>query len=528
MNARLFTRSLLAVLLAVLPVCIACQNQTTGDGPAAGPGPAAENQPGARDAAGSVDDGARWTVIYVGGQKAGYQQTTIHPFEEHGRKLVEVSRIEQLSFERAAETTSVSNIVRSVETPQGALVRFENQARTSDTPVVVSGRVDAAKGELAYEVQAAGSKQGTMPWDASWGGPLAPERSLLARPMQPGERRELKTLVVLSSPIPADVTLSARDFEQTELLDEPRRLLRIEMTTRLGGQAISAVNWADESGEVLKSQTDLAPGISMVSYLTTREHALEQGPGAKFDLFQAAAVKVDRRLKDPHGTRRIVYKARLSQANPKDVFPTTSSQAVKPLDEHTAEITVVALRPGGEPATRVDARPSDDDLSPSSLIQSDDPAVVAMAEAVAPGEQDPWKLAVALERRVRDAMQKETNFSVAMATAAEVARTLRGDCTEHAMLLAALCRARKIPARVAIGLVYVPLDARDVGFLYHMWTEVWIDGRWIPIDATLGRGGIGAAHLTLVESNLKDEGIEAFLPVLQVIGQLDLEIVEAE
>jgi hypothetical protein len=61
-----------------------------------------------------------------------------------------------------------------------------------------------------------------------------------------------------------------------------------------------------------------------------------------------------------------------------------------------------------------------------------------------------------------------------------------------------------------------------------MWTKVSINGQWISIDATLGQGGIGAAHLTLVETNFKDAGIDAFLPVLNVIGKLELEIVEVE
>ena len=91
------------------------------------------------------------------------------------------------------------------------------------------------------------------------------------------------------------------------------------------------------------------------------------------------------------------------------------------------------------------------------------------------------------------------NFSQAFATAAEVARSLEGDCTEHAVLLAALCRARKIPARVAFGLVYYPPQK---GFAYHMWNEVWIADRWVPLDATLGLGGIGADHIKLGDSNL--------------------------
>jgi transglutaminase/protease-like cytokinesis protein 3 len=113
-----------------------------------------------------------------------------------------------------------------------------------------------------------------------------------------------------------------------------------------------------------------------------------------------------------------------------------------------------------------------------------------------------------------------------MATAAEVARSLEGDCTEHAMLLAALCRARQIPARVAIGLVYYPSAG---GFAYHMWTEVWIKDRWIPLDATLGLGGIGGAHLKFAHSSMQGTGAYAdLLPVVQALRRLNLEIVSSE
>jgi hypothetical protein len=62
-----------------------------------------------------------------------------------------------------------------------------------------------------------------------------------------------------------------------------------------------------------------------------------------------------------------------------------------------------------------------------------------------------------------------------------------------------------------------------------MWTEVWIEDRWVPLDGTLGRGGIGAGHLTLAHSNLKGAGpYAAFLPVFRVLGQLELEILEQE
>jgi hypothetical protein len=118
------------------------------------------------------------------------------------------------------------------------------------------------------------------------------------------------------------------------------------------------------------------------------------------------------------------------------------------------------------------------------------------------------------------------NFTQAFATAAEVAQSKEGDCTEHAVLLAALARARDIPARGAMGLVYYPSGS---GFAYHMWTEVWINDRWIPLDATLGRGGIGAAHFKLADSNLAGaSAYSAMLPVIRVFGRLELEVVAAE
>ena len=92
----------------------------------------------------------------------------------------------------------------------------------------------------------------------------------------------------------------------------------------------------------------------------------------------------------------------------------------------------------------------------------------------------PWQMAVKFEQFVHNYINRK-DFSQAFASAVEVADTREGDCTEHAVLLAALCRARGIPARTAIGLVYVP---HDQGFGYHMWTEVYINNSPLPSGAT--------------------------------------------
>ena len=84
----------------------------------------------------------------------------------------------------------------------------------------------------------------------------------------------------------------------------------------------------------------------------------------------------------------------------------------------------------------------------------------------------------------------------------------------------------ELPARVAIGLVYVESMR---GFGYHMWTETYVDGHWAALDATLAGGGIGPAHLKLAHSNLQGgSAFSCFLPVANVLGRLEIEVIEIE
>ncbi|MFO1239019.1 MAG: transglutaminase-like domain-containing protein [Sphingomonadaceae bacterium] len=89
----------------------------------------------------------------------------------------------------------------------------------------------------------------------------------------------------------------------------------------------------------------------------------------------------------------------------------------------------------------------------------------------------------------------------------------KGDCTEDAVLLAALARAAGIPARVASGLVYDRErfhGARDA-FLPHSWTLAWIDGRWRSFDISIGT--FDATHIAL---SLGDGEPEAILSGWQI------------
>lgn len=67
--------------------------------------------------------------------------------------------------------------------------------------------------------------------------------------------------------------------------------------------------------------------------------------------------------------------------------------------------------------------------------------------------------------------------------AARVAETGEGDCTEHAVLLAALARHSGYPAQVTLGVVLI--ENKTEVFAYgHAWTEIFEDGVWQVADAT--------------------------------------------
>jgi len=391
------------------------------------------------------------------------------------------------------------------------------------TPVVTCGRVQGD--ELLIRVDRAGeSKTSSLKWSKEYGGFHAPDQSLADKPMQPGETRTLKALYPLLNQV-ATFRCDAKGYETVQLLTGSHELLRIERAVTvdagvLGKQTLRETLWTDRTGEILKR---FESTMNVTIYAATKEVALDQTDLASLDVGWNLTVKVGRPLGRPHEAQRLRYRVRLKEDDPAAMFVSGPYQQLKSIDAHTAEITVYGRRPG-MPLPKADPSkdlPTEADRQANSMIQSDDPVIVAMAKGAAPDETDAEKVAVALEKHVHNAIS-QVDYSQAFASAVEVAKTRRGDCTEHAVLLAALCRARGIPARVALGLVYVE-GAQAFG--YHAWTEAYVDGRWLGLDATRPHGGTSAAYLEVSHSSL--EGASAYaslLPIVQLAGRLEIEI----
>ncbi len=148
------------------------------------------------------------------------------------------------------------------------------------------------------------------------------------------------------------------------------------------------------------------------------------------------------------------------------------------------------------------------DSEPSPFIESRAPEIVEQARAIVAGETDPRRKARLLVDWTRAHLTQEP--SVTLPSARAVLARKRGDCNEHAVLLAALARAAGIPARVVAGVVYA-----DDGFYYHAWNELWL-GRWISADAIFGQMPTDATHVKFLEG-----GPERHVELAEVVGQLE-------
>ncbi len=463
-----------------------------------------------------------WDAVYMGEAKVGSIRTVFERITLDGQPMVRASSWQELEILRFGQAAKMKMHVEAIETPQGAVKSFKTETLAGPTPILVEG--SCQDGKLALVTHSQGKQvTNTVDWKESNGGFFAVEHSLSRQPMQPGEHRRLTMLMPgLTGIQVVTAAMHAGGQEPVHLLDRTESLLRINQKIDLSGIVIEAVCWVNAQGDILKTSI---PALNQTTIRTTQQLAQKSGTAGEFDLGWDTIVKVTPPLPHPHQLTRAVYEVSLPEKNPAQVFASGPSQIVQPQGAHAARITVLAVRPDDPLGAGNASPPGASDLESNSLIQADDPRIVELATQVAGPESTAWKKAVVLEKWVDQSIRAK-NFGQGFATAADVARSLEGDCTEHAVLLAALCRAQGIPARVVVGLVY---SSSDQGFAFHMWNEAWVHDRWIGLDATLGQAGIGAAHIKLAHSNLSRESAEtAVLSVVQVINQLKIKVLEFE
>ena len=465
-----------------------------------------------------------WDAVYLGGRhKVGHVHTFVEPLKDQGRDLLRVRVDMVLTFKRLNDEITMELRYGTIETPQGSVLRLDTRTLASTQEIRAHG--DVVNDEMTLILEGSGQTQrATIPWGPDVRGPYAVEQSLSRDPMKVGDiALPLKMFIPDLNKI-CDVALTAKSLEEITLGGgEQRALLRVEQKTTLDGKPrpeMDVTSWVDSGGQVIKSVSEMMERTRH-PYRTTKEAAQTPGKG-KLDQILTSIIKVTHKITTPEARRNITYRVTLKDDDLAQLIPADRRQTLRTgADRSTATLLVKTAGPtdGTAGPEQVDS----EFLRPNTFVTSEDPKVVELAAKATAGVTDPWQRVLKIEKWVAQNL-KEKNFSTGFAPASEVARNLTGDCTEHGLLTAAMCRAVGIPARVVVGLVYATnLD----GFGYHLWNEVYIHGRWVAVDSSFDQSSVDAVHIKLTDTSLVGVSpYEAFMPLVRVVTRMSLEPLE--
>lgn len=474
-----------------------------------------------------AEEETEYMAVLMEGKKVGY---AIHKRVEEAGKVTTTDEA-SITVTRLGFPITIKMTETSVETTQGRPLRFQTVQDLGAMMMKVAGTV-AEDGTVSVVTASMGvEEKSTMPWPR--GAVMA--EGLRLRTLEEGLEAGTEYTVSVFSPgimqaVDAKVTIGPE--KQVDLLG--RKLKLTEMVTVMslpGAGRVRTTSYVDDELRQLKSSVPLA-GMQVEMIACPKEIAL--GDNEVLDLIDRMFVKSPEPIRNVSDVASMRYA--LDAIEGADfVIPDTDNQKARRLP--TGKIILVvepAEAEGGvfpydgdDPALR-------EATEPTRFLQSDRPEIVKLARKAVGDAKNAAEAARRIESFVARYIDN-VSLSIGYASAAEVLETREGDCTEFAVLTAALCRAVGIPAQVAVGIAYVDDFSGMQGFGGHAWTHAYVGGdtqgevgKWIGLDAAFkssGRGGFDPGHITLATGTGEPGD---FFNIAGALGQFTIEKIEVE
>lgn len=458
-----------------------------------------------------------WYRVEIQGAPAGWMMTREGRRGEH---LVTESRT-HLEFTRSTAVVAVDMESRFVESRDGRPIEAWSRKVLGSQPLVTSYAFQPDAVVVVTEHRGESRRQEVAWPEGDWFTPAALERYLEERMEEGAEDLLVRAIDPLLGvePVATRWTLEARG----EVVETGQGKIATNRWRQVPDYAPQIVTTAfvDAEGRLIKSVTPLM-GLEMTTVLASREEAMGTESAAP-ELLVRSFVET-KKIERPRRVRRAVYEIVIDGDSPPEL-PEIGAQHVEVKDGRI----LLTVEVGSSPKLR-DVDP-EAYLAASTYISHDDPNVRRLLSQALAKESDAASLSERAEtlRAFVNRYLVEKDLNTLLATAAEVAETRSGDCTEHAVLLTALLRAAGIPARVVTGLVYAERFAgASQIFGYHMWSQALIDGRWIDLDATLDGSRFDATHIAFATSALDDErtATRDIARIGAIMGHLKIKVLE--
>jgi len=466
-----------------------------------------------------------WFVMKFDGKPVGFERVKSHVLP--GTNPPQFSRVRRtrLKLQRLGQDLTVEATLITRESLTGHLLEFSLQRTDgSGTRIERSGRflpeergyqvTDRANASVrTFDLQTDGVVQ--SPIVSTWLPSLVTE----------GVKRVTRPVLFPESMAIADVTAETR--RNRRIHDDQRR--SIEVTPIHFYPQLDPLKstqfFVDTSGAVVRQEKRVLGGLLSME-LTTADQALAAISGQPLDLDVRSLIPIDRLLSTGAERQQLVIDLTVKSGFLNDI-PEAAFQKVSRIDASTLRVTLTTPELPPVRANTSFRQAKQQAIPPTRWMQLEDPILQRMAATGSGGKTSDGEVCQQLERFVQSKI-RHSAFSINLQSAADVARTLRGDCTEHAVLLAALMRVNGIPSRVVGGLVHTN---RQYGFMGHVWVEALVEGQWVPFDSATSAHSHGTTHLKLTHSNLNDEttgAISLFLPVLDLAGRAAIKVVSQQ
>ncbi|MFG0258900.1 MAG: transglutaminase family protein [Phycisphaerales bacterium JB041] len=466
----------------------------------------------------------RWYEIWMGGGRAGWSHESVTSDEE----TITTTTVMQMKIGRADEAVEIRMRSEFVETLAGEPVEVRTEQRLGPTPLRATYRF-GEDGVTVVQDRDGKEQETRIPSpEGEWLPPAAAGRYVAQRLASGAKEITVRTVDPSNGLAASTITRSGIAPGETEVAGERTECLVATTRTVVGATPMSGREWFLRDGTVLRTEMAIG-GLTMVSVASSRELALESFEPP--ELMVSTFVRPDRPIETPRTTDVAVFRLRVSEGELPEL-PESGFQRVEVLEDGSARVRVDSRATTSTGVLGDDARGVF--LASTTYADTGDEMIRTLSDRALDGAGDaPGERAEALRRFVYTHIGRK-DLGTAFATASEVARSGRGDCTEHGVLLAAMLRAAGIPSRVAVGVVYVERFAgeRDV-FGYHMWTQAHLETEdgpaWVDLDATLDRRTpFDATHIALATSDLAEgQTISQLAGVAPMLGTLEIVVEEA-
>jgi hypothetical protein len=449
-----------------------------------------------------------WMTVTLDGRKIGNMHMTRRVEGNH----VISSQMLNVELSRAGIKVGMSSRETDTETREGKPLKFESHTAISGMESVVIGNIHDDKCEVTTIVGGNEQKR-TIDWPK---GALLSEGLRLAESktaLKAGERYS-EMAFQAESVDAVEVVTTVGNAEQIDLPGGARKLVRIDQLIKLPGAPTTTIAWVDSEQDAKKISMQLM-GYDLTMLACSRDCA--QAPNQEADILTHALAPAPSGLTPDDLQRGVVIHVTPTVQQAELSFASTDEQHVsKAASGFDLRIAPVSS------ASPLDTenKPTAADSKPNAWLQSDAPEVRKLAQQGIGDAKDPLAEMRNLETFVRGFIRNK-NLSVGYASALEVAKNPEGDCTEHAVLLAALGRSVGIPTRVVDGLAYTNRYAGvDHVFVPHAWAQAWINGKWQSFDAALM--GFDAGHIAL---SVGDGDPWRFFAGLDSLGRMKIDSV---